>query len=894
MSYKEYEDNVLSLAKDWCSDVNSETFTSLLQELIFHLSGKHKDEVFRLFQKQLQKLRQGCSYDSLDEADEFSIAEEIKNKIASSHGEREANRFSGIYRHLRGCTLLTNLRNTLAFMQRSAVQESADDANSSFDSQNLSLRNITIRSSSQASRTPFASTIQRHPDMFDTVSSLPSNFASNTLSDAYHSSRAISYAHDLPQGTIAHLNGCPVVMPVPPPSRNPYKMSVSETVLIQELIYCFQGIGGKILIEDPVSQGFKIDPKVDLRPSVRQQVLRLAEVGWLHNQVRQFCDATRPAGLVNQSLVAALHDELTEYYRLIAVLQSRLQKQSEAVVDSPLAEEQLPSLTLSQLAVCVRSPTLRLQLLLSLAEACRGRRGGALASCVHSFLQHGDPNLRRSVRTLLAAVCRPMYVMLSRWILDGELEDPYNEFFIAANPDVKGDRLWHDKYYVQEALVPSFISLAQARKILATGKSINFLREVCQDHTPIKGREALRLALESTNVEALFVEDQDGELQAMLEQAYRETSRRVLDVLNTQYKFMDHLQALRRYLLLGQGDFIRHLMELLEPELAKPASQLYPHCLSGILDSAVRSTNAQYEDEDILQRLDVRLLEMSKGDTGWDVFTLDYHVVGPIGTVFAMNMSSYLMLFNALWRAKRMEFVLSLAVKRQLTAAKQMRCLPGMKPLLQRLHLLISEMVHFVHQVQYYTLFEVLECSWEAFNKEVQQAEGLDDVIRAHDAFLATVRAGAFLDEGTQSLAAQLRSVYDLMLQLQGLEEQLHNRASVELEARKEYEKLVEKSGTNISMEERESTRVNEFTNKYLPHMRTQLSVLAKSYQDLVKKFLLMLTSQPELTLQLLSFRLDFNEHYRRSDSRLNAPLTYQHRRLSELGGKHLSPTCVK
>lgn len=65
-------------------------------------------------------------------------------------------------------------------------------------------------------------------------------------------------------------------------------------------------------------------------------------------------------------------------------------------------------------------------------------------------------------------------------------------------------------------------------------------------------------------VEALFVEDHDGELQNMLEQAYRETSRRVLDVLNNNYKFFDHLQALRRYLLLGQGDFIRHLMELLE------------------------------------------------------------------------------------------------------------------------------------------------------------------------------------------------------------------------------------------------------------------------------------------------------------------------------------------
>ena len=69
------------------------------------------------------------------------------------------------------------------------------------------------------------------------------------------------------------------------------------------------------------------------------------------------------------------------------------------------------------------------------------------------------------------------------------------------------------------------------------------------------------------------------------------------------------------------------------PELCKPASNLYPHNLSSLLETAVAASNAQYEEPDILKRLDVRLLETSPGDTGWDVFSLDYHVDGPIGTV---------------------------------------------------------------------------------------------------------------------------------------------------------------------------------------------------------------------------------------------------------------------
>lgn len=92
----------------------------------------------------------------------------------------------------------------------------------------------------------------------------------------------------------------------------------------------------------------------------------------------------------------------------------------------------------------------------------------------------------------------------------------------------------------------------------------------------------------------------------------------------------------------------------------RPATTLYQHNLTGILETAVRATNAQFDNAEILKRLDVRLLEVtwprrfqeaaglvfsfsylfrsvwpqvSPGDTGWDVFSLDYHVDGPIATV---------------------------------------------------------------------------------------------------------------------------------------------------------------------------------------------------------------------------------------------------------------------
>ena len=50
----------------------------------------------------------------------------------------------------------------------------------------------------------------------------------------------------------------------------------------------------------------------------------------------------------------------------------------------------------------------------------------------------------------------------------------------------------------------------------------------------------------------------------------------------------------------------------LREDLAKPAATLFLHRLTGILDQAIRATNAQYDDLDILKRIDVRLLEVSR------------------------------------------------------------------------------------------------------------------------------------------------------------------------------------------------------------------------------------------------------------------------------------------
>lgn len=83
------------------------------------------------------------------------------------------------------------------------------------------------------------------------------------------------------------------------------------------------------------------------------------------------------------------------------------------------------------------------------------------------------------------------------------------------------------------------------------------------------------------------------------------------------------------------------------------------------METAVRGSNTQYEDADILRRLDAKILESHPGDTGWDTFSLDYHIDSPVSTVLDNQcMENYKIVFNHLWKLKRIEVNLGISWRR--------------------------------------------------------------------------------------------------------------------------------------------------------------------------------------------------------------------------------------
>jgi gamma-tubulin complex component 3 len=112
---------------------------------------------------------------------------------------------------------------------------------------------------------------------------------------------------------------------------------------------------------------------------------RLAELGYLYRKISSAIAASKsPAariGMIEQSLYHALQKELTAYYRLIAVLESRLASEQDVLlkpmqVDKAL-EQELPlsidgdtGLTLRRLLLWTEDTKLRMRMMAVLIEGC--------------------------------------------------------------------------------------------------------------------------------------------------------------------------------------------------------------------------------------------------------------------------------------------------------------------------------------------------------------------------------------------------------------------------------------------------------------------------------------------------------------------------------------------
>lgn len=378
---------------------------------------------------------------------------------------------------------------------------------------------------------------------------------------------------------------------------------------------------------------------------------------------------------------------------------------------------------------------------------------------------------------------------------------------------------------------------------------------------------------------------QIGQWEHAINDAAAAIDKHLLNAMFTKYSLVKHCNALKRYLLLGQGDFIQTLMDLLGPDLGNKAGEMSEYQLNGSLDAAIRASNAQFDDADILDRLRVKLAKPTAMETGWDVFILWYDVKEPLSSVITgQAMSGYLRLFRLLWTLKRVEHTLNrvwqvmsgiqrqLATIQGLTSQYGLPC-PGVESVwleLRHCHCLRNEMAHFCTDLQTYIMFEVLETAWDIFMAQLQAATDLDTVIAAHNQYLETLLKKALLDDNVadrpgaaaqNGLQGHLHMILRHMLNLMGPVARLNEAvimAAAELRGRVDLIKHRQSlSQWGTTEQDKELVGVPSDTLNELHHL---LQDSNKQFRHQQQDFVHLLATQAHVDLRYLIFRLDISD----------------------------------
>ncbi|XP_073098474.1 gamma-tubulin complex component 2 isoform X1 [Elaeis guineensis] len=531
-----------------------------------------------------------------------------------------------------------------------------------------------------------------------------------------------------------------------------YPVSVQELLVIDDLLSALVGIEGRHISIKRVrgKEGhviFQIDPSMDLAlQELTQRIFPLCEDFVL---ICQFVESKShfKNGLVNHAFAAALRALLLDYQAMVAQLEhqfrlGRLSVQGLWFYCQPMMG------SLHALSIVVEK------------ASSNNFSGSAMLNLLQSQAKAmaGDNAVRSLLEKMTQCASSAYLGILERWVYEGVIDDPYGEFFIAENKSLLKESLtqdynakyWQQRYSLKEG-IPSFLT-SVAGTILTTGKYLNVMRE-CGHNVQVPLSENSKLTSFGSNHHYL----------ECIKAAYDFASSELLNLIKDKYDLIGKLRSLKRYLLLDQGDFLVHFMDIARDELAKRLEDISVEKLQSLLDLALRSTAAAsdpchenltccVERTSLLKRLTaLKDLECAYPPhlnkpipdsddqpeplsiTGLETFCLNYKVQWPLSLVISRKaLTKYQLIFRFLFHCRH--------VNRQLCVAWQVhqgfRAFNTLGTPILRSSILCRSMLKFINSLLHYLTFEVLEPNWHLMHDRLRTAKSIDEVIQFHDFFL--------------------------------------------------------------------------------------------------------------------------------------------------------------
>ena len=536
---------------------------------------------------------------------------------------------------------------------------------------------------------------------------------------------------------------------------------------------------------------------IQRQEQLQQQEQQLQQIPAINGTEQQNLARTTPTGSITRAFASALNQELQDYLHFLNQL-----------------ETELDQLHLRQIRVRLREPIRRLQSLAMLTDSLQHLSGGPLLAAIQKHVRSGDPRHVSMAKRLLAATSKPWYHMLHLWTTEGILSDPAQEFFVQQEHNMddhessnkrngttstswkhgysqsiqEGNFEWKDCFSLDTTKLPGpqLMGSDLVEPAFRVGKGVNFVRRCLMDGEWTFGADFVKRAKEAFCYYDSGATESSQLFRSTLTEALQTVHSHILESLRRDHHLLLHLYALKQFMFLGHGDFYTMLMDGLSTEYGNKVglAGIYRHTLTSVLESALRSSNANYFPHHILQRLNIDwdvdssqdwyygLADggdssgLSKSETTndkrrvWDIFAIDYSIPEALAAIVDEDAKrDYRCVFrslfdlrivehhlNSTWRTSAtLQHTLHSVAQQNGLTVRTSQSYANTIALLRQIAMTRQAMVHFVVNLKSYMMFEVLEGGWKQVVQDIQEAGTLDDIVTAHSRYLSRICRKSFL-----------------------------------------------------------------------------------------------------------------------------------------------------
>lgn len=360
-----------------------------------------------------------------------------------------------------------------------------------------------------------------------------------------------------------------------------------------------------------------------------------------------------------------------------------------------------------------------------------------------------------------------------------------------------------------------------------------------------------------------------SDLKREIDVIHKEINKYLVEILFKKFYFEDHLKAIYNYLLLGQGDMMQYLMDLLVEDLNKSAHYIQKHNLRSRLDTAISSSNAQFHK--FKYNIDVKLLDSSSGDTGWDIFLLQYQTSLPLSVIFKRkNMLMYEKLFFFFWKLKRLEFTNDHDVWRKFMTQShiQKSHFDNIRRYVHRALLFNQQIIHFVSTIHNYITLEVLETHTKRLKIKLKSVSCLDDLIKYHNEFVVNVIEQSLLNDDNVIVYKTILQVFDVIFRYKMAVDVLNSTLMESFMANKRKEHYKEINDQSPIIHEPDNNYLEQ-NFKFSAEAFNQIKTLFEEYKVQISGLIKTLEVVGKGNFKYLAMKLDFNGYYSDLETRM-------------------------